>query len=106
MDGDAVGAAYLQRKAGLAVTDALVQVCQQRGGDTLALVLVVDGDVHHVPDGVIARADQVCEQAPLAVLHLGARREADARLLGELEHEHRERPRRREHTALDRDHLW
>ena len=60
----------------------------------------VDGDVHDVPDRVVARADQVADQALLA--HGG---QADAGLLGELEHEHRQRPRRREHAPLDRDHL-
>src|ERR1700691_2319406 len=106
MDGDAVGPAYLEREAGLAVTDALVQVGQQRRGDPLALLIVVDGYVHHVPDGVVARADQVREQAALAAVGRAARGEANARLLGELEHEHRERPRRREDATLDRDHLW
>ncbi len=57
------------------------------------------GDVHQVPDLVVARADEVAEQ----LVAIG-RRQADPRGLGELEHEHRQRPRRREGAALDRDH--
>ena len=57
-------------------------------------------DVHQVPDGVVARADQVADQ--LAVVE---RADADAGRLRELEHEHRQRPGRRERAALDRDHV-
>src|SRR5580692_1413590 len=66
MDGDAVGPPYLQRKAGLAVADALIQLREQRRGDPLALMIAVDRDVHDVPDGVVARADQVADEALLA----------------------------------------
>ena len=65
-----------------------------------AALVGVDGDVHHVPDRVVARADQVADEPPVA-----ARRQADAARLGQLEHEHRQRPRRRERAALDRDDL-
>ena len=51
------------------------------------LALDVDGDVHDVPDGVVARADQVADESPVV-----ERGEADAGGLGELEHEHGERP--------------
>ena len=62
--------------------------------------LGVDRHVHEVPDRVVARADQVAD-------HLVAleRRQADPDRLGELEHEHRQRPRGRERAALDRDDL-
>ena len=89
-------------KRALVVADALVQLGEQRRGEPLALLVDVDGDVHHVPDRVVARADQV---ADAAARRRATRRQADARLLGELEHEHRQRPRRREHAPLDRDHL-
>ena len=58
-----------------------------------------DGDVHQVPDLVVAGADHVAEQ-----LLAGAGREADPGGLGELEDEHRQRPGGREGAALDRDH--
>ena len=61
---------------------------------------VVDGHVHQVPDRVVARADQVADDPALA-----QRGQADARRLRQLEHEHRQRPRRRERAPLDRDHL-
>ena len=61
---------------------------------------VVDGDVHHVPDRVVARAHEVADEPAV-----DQRRQADARRLGQLEHEHRQRPRRRERPPLDGDHL-
>ena len=91
---------HLQREARVVVADALEQLEQQRRGDADAAHVGVDGDVHHVPDRVIARADQVADEAAVA-----ARRQADAARLGELEHEHRQRPRRREGAALDGDDL-
>ena len=95
-----VGAAHLQRVARLLVADARVELAEQRRGDPLAAALGIDGDVHDVPDGLVARADQVPDEPPAA-----DRGEADAGGLGELEHEHRQRPRRRERAPLDRDHL-
>ena len=71
----------------------------QLGRDAAAAALRVDGDVHQVPDVVVAGADQVADQ-PLGVLG----READPRRLRELQDEHRQRPRRREGAPLDRDH--
>ena len=50
---------------------------------------------------VVARADRGSRRARSS----RARREADAARLGQLEHEHRQRPRRRERAALDRDDL-
>src|SRR4051794_41014934 len=71
----------------------------QLAGDAAAACLGGDGDVHQVPDLVVAGADHVAEEPPA-----GARGEADAGRLGELQHEHRQRPRRRERAPLDRDH--
>ena len=67
--------------------------------DPAAPVPGVDGDVHQVPDVGVARADEVAAE-PGAVG--GA--EADPRRLRELEHEHRQRPRRLERAPLDREH--
>ncbi len=100
VDRHGVGAAHLQREARLWVVDLLVELGQHRRGQALALVIEVDGDVHDVPDRVIARADQEPDQALAA-----ACRKAHPRLLGELQHEHRKRPRGREHPPLDPDHL-
>ena len=76
-------------------------------GQPHALAVEVDGHVHHVPDGVVARADQVADQ-PLARPRLASTRSRARQmpgLLGQLEHEHRQRPRRRKDAALDRDHF-
>ena len=62
-------------------------------------VVEVDRDVHHVPHGVIARADQIADQTPFV-----DGRQADTRGLGQLQHEHRKRPRRGESAPLDGDH--
>ena len=91
--------AHLERDLRI-VADPLEQRGDQRGGDAAAPAVRVDGDVHHVPDRVVARADEVADQ-----LALDLRGEADARRLGQLEHEHRERPRGRERAPLDRDDL-
>ena len=82
------------------VMNVAVDADHQRVGLASALLAEVNRDVHHVPDGVVARADQVGHEPPFR-----QRRQADPRLLGHLEHEHRERPRRREHAPLDRRHL-
>src|SRR6185312_1387741 len=100
VDRAEVGAAYLQREARVLLADARVELGEQRRGHSAAAVIGVDGDVHDVPHGLVARADQVTGESPAA-----DRGEADARGLGELQHEHRQRPRRRERAALDRDHL-
>ena len=95
-----VGGPHLEREARAVVADALEQLDQQRGGDADAAHVGIDGDVHHVPDRVVARADQVADQDAVA-----ARGQAHPAGLGELEHEHRQRPRRREGAALDGDDL-
>ena len=100
VDGNLVGGPHLEREAGVLVAHPLVQLGQQGRGQPLALVVGVDRHVHHVPDGVVAGADQVADQ-PLAF----DGGQADARGLGQLEHEHRQRPRGREHAPLDRRHL-
>ena len=79
------------------VIDAGIQLGEQSRGDARALAIEVDGNVHDVPDGVVARADHVADEALLGARAVAARRlerfgrgEADAGLLGELEHEHRQ----------------
>ena len=41
---------------------ALDHLLEQRAADPLALADRVDGDVHQMPDGVVARQDQVSDQ--------------------------------------------
>ncbi len=53
-----------------------------------------------MPDVGVARADQIAGRGRPPF----GRRQADARRLRELEHEHRQRPRRVEGAALDREH--
>ena len=66
-----------------------------------AAAVGVDGDVHDVPHRVVAGADRGSPtSSPVAVA-----RQADARGLGQLEHEHGQRPRRGERAPLDRDDL-
>src|SRR3954453_9997962 len=86
----------LERQLPLRLGD---QPPQQLPGDAGAAVLGRDGDVHQVPDLVVAGADHVAEHL---VAGLGG--EADPRGLGKLEHEHRQRPGGREGAPLDRDH--
>ena len=50
-------------KRALLVVDLRVELGEQRRGQPPALVVAVDGDVHHVPDGVVARADQIADEA-------------------------------------------
>src|SRR6185437_2927300 len=56
VDGDGVRAANLEREASALVADARVELGEQARGQADALAMQVDGDVHHVPDGVVARA--------------------------------------------------
>ena len=97
-DRAVVRGADLERVAGVGA-GLVEQPLEQPPGDPLAAAVGADRDVHQVPDVRVARADQVAEQ-PL----IGRGREADARRLRELEHEHRERPGRLERAALDREH--
>src|SRR4051794_20522217 len=75
------------------------QTPHQPPGDAAAAVLRRDGDVHQVPDLVVAGADDIAQQ-----LVPGTGGEADPRRLGELEYEHRQGPGGRKRTPLDRDH--
>ena len=50
----------------------------------------------------LSKQTGICLAAGAATV---GRRQTDARRLGQLEHEHRKRPRRREHAPLDLDHL-
>src|SRR5919204_6984663 len=102
VEGDRAGVrvADLEREARLRIPDALEQLGQEARGHAGAAVVGVDGHVHDVPDGVVAGADEVPAQAAVA-----ARGEADAARLRQLEHEHRERPRRGERPALHGDDL-
>ena len=99
-DGRGVGGPHLQRVLLAVGIRDLEQALDQGAGDPLAPAPVVDRHVHQVPDRVVARADEVAEHAPAV-----DGREADAGRLGQLEHEHRQRPRGRESASLDRDHL-
>ena len=94
-----VGAAHLERELGARRRRAGRAAASSAEAMPWRRSVGVDGDVHHVPDGVVARADRVARRAAVA-----ERREAEAGRLGELEHEHRERPRRREGAPLDRGH--
>ncbi len=76
VDRDGVRAAHLEREARVRVADLRVQLGEQRRGEALALVIEVDGDVHHVPDGVVARADQVADQR-CSLAHGAARQMPD-----------------------------
>ena len=99
-DRAVVGAADLERVLRVRVVDALEQRGEQRRGDPVPAPVGVDGHVHDVPDRVVARADEVARELPV-----DERGEADPRRLGQLEHEHRQRPRGRERAALDADDL-
>ena len=95
-----VGAAHLERELRLGVAYALEQRLEHRGGDAAAAAVGVHGHVHDVPHEVVAAAHEVAGQLPL---DLGD--QAHAARLGQLEHEHRQRPRGRERAPLDRDDL-
>ena len=69
-----VRGAHLERVLLVRPVGQLEQALHQRGGDPLAEQPVVDRHVHHVPDRVVARADQVAHD-PL----VDRRRQADAR---------------------------
>jgi hypothetical protein len=65
------------------------EALDQLGGDAAPAPLRMNRDVHQVPDVVVSRADEIADEA---LFVLG--RETDPRRLGELQHEHRERPGR------------
>src|SRR6202007_3033047 len=91
VDGDGVGAPDLEREARAVVANARIELSEQPRSKPFALMAQVDSDVHHVPDGVVARADQIAGEA-LAWPAIGtvagqalARGPADPGLLGRLE---------------------
>ena len=69
-----VGLAHLEREARARVVDALDERQQQRRRDPAAAQLGVDGDVHDVPDGVVARADRGSRRASRPAAPPAARR--------------------------------
>ena len=71
----------------------------QLGGDVLAAVRLVHGDVHEVPDVHEHVGDEVADDPPADLAD-----EGDARLAGQLAAEDGQRPRQRERAALDGGH--
>src|SRR5205085_3162845 len=96
-DRGPVGDAHLERvAAALVVGGQLEQPLEEPRRDPAALVLRVDGDVHHVPGVDIAGVDDVADE--LVALE---RAEADRRALRGLGGEHRAGPGRLVRALLD-----
>ena len=99
-DGRLVRLADLERVLGARAIGPIEEPLEQRGRQPLAEHALVDRHVHQVPHRVVARADQVADDA---LVPDGG--QADPRRLRQLENEHRQRPRRGEGATLDGDHL-